>query len=211
MRKIRVLVITGSVIYLLCAYPLSAQVGLKAGINFSTLSQKGADLVSFSWGSAAGLTLGAFYTVNINEYLAFQPELYYSKKGGKLEGGILGVLGSKSVAIHYLELPLLLKLKFPTQSRINPSLFVGPYLSLKLSDRGEIKVLGIELEEELVGIKGSDFGLVFGGGIDFHVKNAIGIIDIRYDLGLVNIAEPILGIENEMRNRSLILMVGIGF
>jgi len=50
---------------------------LKAGINFSTLSQKGADLVSFSWGSAAGFTLGAFYTVNINEYLAFQPELYY--------------------------------------------------------------------------------------------------------------------------------------
>jgi hypothetical protein len=211
MRKIRVLIITGSVIYLLCAYPLSAQVGLKAGINFSTLSQKGADLVSFSWGSAAGFTLGVFYTVNINEYLAFQPELYYSKKGGQLEGGILGVLASKSIAIHYLELPLLLKLKFPTQSRINPHLFVGPYLSFKLSDKGEIKVLGIELEEELVKIKGSDFGLVFGGGIDFKVKNAIVILDIRYDLGLVNIAEPILGIENEMKNRSLILMVGCGF
>mgnify|MGYP001561762886 CR=1 FL=1 len=211
MRKSRVLAITGFVISLLCAYPLSAQVGLKGGVNFSTLSQKGAGLVSFSWGSAAGFTLGAFYTVNINEYLAFQPELFYSKKGGKLEGGILGVLGSKSIAIHYLELPLFLKLKFPTQSRVNPNLFVGPYLSLKLSDKGEIKVLGIELEEELVGIKSSDFGLVFGGGVDFNVKNAIVILDIRYDLGLVNIVEPILGIENEMKNRSLILMVGVGF
>jgi hypothetical protein len=71
--------------------------------------------------------------------------------------------------------------------------------------------LGIKLEEELVKIKGSDFGLVFGEGVDFKVKNAIVILDIRYDLGLVNIAEPILGIENKMKNRSLILMVGCGF
>jgi hypothetical protein len=182
MKKIRVLVIAGSLMALLLAYPLSAQVGLKGGVNFSTLSQKGADVVSFSWEMAAGFTVGAFYTVNISEYLALQPELYYSKKGGKLEGGILGVLASKSIAIHYLEIPLLLKLKFPTQSRINPSVFVGPYVSLKLSDKGEIKVLGLELEEELIEIKGSDYGLVFGGGVDFKVSNAMVILDIRYDL-----------------------------
>jgi len=211
MRRIRALIIAGSVVFSLCAYLLSAQVGLKAGVNFSTLSQKGAGLVTLSWEPAVGFTLGAYYTVNINEYLAFQPELYYSKKGGKLEGGILGVVASKSIALHYLELPLLLKLKFPTQSRINPSVFVGPYASLKLSDSGEIKVLGLELKEELIGIKGSDFGLVFGGGIDFKIKDAIMILDIRYDLGLVNIAEPLLGIENEMKNRSLILMLGVGF
>jgi hypothetical protein len=210
MRKIRVLVITGFLMFLLCAYPLSAQVGLKVGVNISTLSQKGADLVSIPWKSAVGFNVGAFYTLNINEYLAFQPELYYSKKGGKLEAGILSALASKSLAIHYLELPLLLKLKFPTQSKLSPNLFVGPYLSLKLSDKGEIKVAGIELEEEFIKIKGSDFGLVFGGGIDFKVSNVIVILDIRYDLGLVNVAEPILGIENEIKNRSFILMVGFG-
>jgi hypothetical protein len=211
MCKIRVLVVTGFLMFLLCAYPLSAQVGLKAGINISTLSQKSADLVSISWKSTIGFTVGAFYTIDVNEYLAFQPELYYSKKGGKLQESIISVLASKSIAIHYLELPLLLKLKFPSQSNINPSLFAGPYLSLKLSDKGEIKVLGIKLEEELVEIKGSDFGLVFGGEIDFKVSNAKVILDIRYDLGLVNVAEPILGIENEIKNRSLILMVGVGF
>jgi len=211
MRKIQVLVIAGFSLFLLCVNPLSAQVGLKGGINISTLSQKGADLVSVSWEPAIGFTVGACYTIDVNEYLAFQPELYYSKKGGKLEGSILGVLASKSLAIHYLELPLLLKLKFPTQGSINPNLFVGPYVSLKLSDKGEIKVLGIELEEELIKIRGSDFGLVFGGGIDFKVRDAVVILDIRYDLGLVNVAEPVLGIENEMKNRSLILMVGYGF
>ena len=211
MRKIQVLVIAGFSLFLLCVNPLSAQVGLKGGINISTLSQKGADLVSVSWEPAIGFTVGACYTIDVNEYLAFQPELYYSKKGGKLEGSILSVLASKYLAIHYLELPLLLKLKFPTQGSINPNLFVGPYVSLKLSDKGEIKVLGIELEEELIKIRGSDFGLVFGGGIDFKVRDAVVILDIRYDLGLVNVAEPVLGIENEMKNRSLILMVGYGF
>jgi len=211
MKKIQVLIITGFLMFLLCVYPLSAQVGLKGGINISTLSQKGANLVSVSWKSTTGFTVGAFYTINVNDYLAFQPELYYSKKGGKLEGSILSVLASKSLAIDYLELPLLLKLKFPTQGSINPNLFVGPYISLKVSDKGEIKVLGIELEEELIKVKDSDFGLVFGGEIDFKVSSAMVILDIRYDLGLVNVAEPILGIENEMKNRSLILMVGFGF
>lgn len=40
MRKIQALIIA---MFLLCAYPLSAQVGLKVGINISTLKQKGAD------------------------------------------------------------------------------------------------------------------------------------------------------------------------
>jgi len=211
MSKFRALFITGLIVFLLCPHQLSAQAGLKGGVNFSTLSQKGAGLVSLSWGSVTGFTVGAFYTANVNEYLAFQPELYYSKKGGQLEGSILSVLGSKSIAIHYLELPLLLKLRFPTRSSMSPSVFVGPYGSLKLSDKGQIKVLGLKLEEELIGIKSSDFGLVFGGGIDFKVGNALAILDIRYDLGLVNIAEPILGVENEMKTRSLILMAGVGF
>lgn len=211
MRKIQAPVVAGFLIFLLCAYPLSAQVGLKAGINLSTLSQKGADLISLSWEPAIGFTVGAFYAFNINDYLTIQPELYYSKKGGKLEGSLFNLLASKSLSIHYLELPLLLKIKFPTPGRIKPNVFVGPYGSLKLSDKGEIKVFGIELEEELIKIKGSDFGLVFGGGIDFKVRDAVVILDIRYDLGLVNIAEPLLGVENEMKNRSLILMVGVGF
>ena len=211
MRKIQILIITAFLMFLLCAYPLSSQVGLKGGINISTLSQKGADLISVSWKSVTGFTVGGFYAFNVNEYFAIQPELYYTKKGGKLEESILSVLASKSLVIHYLELPILLKLKLTSQGSISPNLFVGPYVSLKLSDKGEIKALGIKLEEELIKVKSSDFGLVFGGGIDFKVSNAIVFLDIRYDLGLVNVAEPILGIENEMKNRSLILMLGFGF
>jgi hypothetical protein len=56
----------------------------------------------------------------------------------------------------------------------------------------------------------SDFGLVFGGGIDYKVSNVTIILDIRYDLGLVNVGEPILGVENEIKTRSLVLMLGFG-
>lgn len=211
MRSILVSFVIGMSIYLLCAPSLPAQAGLKAGVNFSTLSEKGAGLVSISWGSATGFTVGAFYTANINENLAFQPEIYYSKKGGQLEGSVLSVLGEKSIAIHYLEVPLLFKLKFPTQASISPSVFIGPYGAVKLSDKGQIKVLGVKLEEELIGIKDTDFGFVFGGGFDFKVSNAKLILDIRYDLGLTNIARPIVGVENEMKTRSFVLMLGYGF
>ena len=211
MPKIRALWLAGLVVFLMCAHPLSAQVGMKAGVNFSTLSQKGADLLSLSWESYTGFTLGAFYTVGINDYLAFQPELYYSRKGGKLEGSIAGFMGSKSIDIDYLEIPLLLKLRFPTHSKISPSVFVGPYGAYKLSSGGTISILGYELEEGLIGITDSDFGLVFGGAIGYRVSNVTVILDIRYDLGLVNVGEPILGVENEIKTRSLIVMLGLGF
>ena len=211
MPKIRALSLAALVVFLMCAHPLSAQVGMKAGVNFSTLSQKGADLLSLSWESYTGFTLGAFYTVGINDYLAFQPELYFSRKGGKLEGSIGGFLGSKSIDIDYLEIPLLLKLRFPTQSKISPSVFIGPYGAYKLSSGGTISILGYELEEGLIGITDSDFGLVFGGAIGYRVSNVTVILDIRYDLGLVNVGEPILGVENEIKTRSLIVMLGLGF
>jgi len=210
MRQIRVLGFAGLIVFLLCPHQLSAQFGMKAGVNFSTLSQKSANLVSLSWKSTTGFTLGAFYTIGINDYLAFQPELYYSKKGGQLEASVLGLLGSKSLEIHYLEVPLLLKLRFPTQSSISPSLFIGPYGAYKLSSGGKIDILGYELEEGLIGITDSDFGLVFGGGIDYKVSNVTVILDIRYDLGLVNVGEPVLGVENEIKTRSLVLMLGFG-
>lgn len=210
MRKFRALWLAGLVVFLLCPHQLSAQVGMKAGVNFSTLSQKGADLLSLSWESYTGFTIGGFYTVGINNYLAFQPEIYYSRKGGKLEGSIAGFLGSKSIDIDYLEIPLLLKLRFPTQSKISPSVFIGPYGAYKLSSGGTISILGYELEEGLIGITDSDFGLVFGGAIDYKVSNVSIILDIRYDLGLVNVGEPILGVENEIKTRSLIIMLGFG-
>ena len=62
----------------------------------------------------------------------------------------------------------------------------------------------------MIGITDSDFGLVFGGAIDYQVSNVTIILDIRYDLGLVNVGEPILGVENEIKTRSLILMLGFG-
>ena len=210
MRKIQAGLIAGFLISLLFVSDLAAQAGLKGGVNFSTLSQKGADLLSLSWGSYTGFTIGGFYTFGINNYLAFQPELYFSRKGGKLEGSIGGFMGSKSIDIDYLEIPLLMKLRFPTQSKISPSVFIGPYGAYKLSSGGTISILGFELEEGLIGITDSDFGLVFGGAIDYQVSNVTVILDIRYDLGLVNVGEPILGVENEIKTRSLILMLGFG-
>ncbi|MGD9345532.1 MAG: hypothetical protein PVH84_06690 [Candidatus Aminicenantes bacterium] len=46
-------------------------------------------------------------------------------------------------------------------------------MPLKLSDKGEIKVLGIELEEGLIKVKSFDFGLIAGGGFDFRVSGAV--------------------------------------
>ena len=116
---------------------------MKAGVNFSTLSQKGADLSSLSWESYTGFTVGGFYTVGINDYLAFQPELYYSRKGGKLEGSIAGFLGSKSIDIDYLEIPLLLKLRISHPVQNQPRRIYRSLQSVSAHYRGQDQYSGV--------------------------------------------------------------------
>jgi hypothetical protein len=67
----------------------------------------------------------------------------------------------------------------------------GPYLSLLADDKYTIKnsYLG-ESESGITGLRGTDYGLIFGLGLDVNGTSTRFVFDYRFSLGLVDLALP---------------------
>ncbi len=175
--------------------------GLKGGLN-----------VAHMYGDAIGdqearvrFGGGAFLTYRMSEYFAIQPEVLLTVKGGDVTPGVIDEAGETTYELGYLEVPVLAKLYVPTDGRIQPNLFAGPVLDVKLAGEAD----GRDLDDAL---KETDFGLAFGGGLDFLLPVGRGLktvtLDARYTLGLVEVFD-VPG-EPEARNGAFTVMLGLG-
>lgn len=181
--------------------------GLKIGANFANFY--GEDLKELeeelgeNFESRLGICIGGFITFNISEMFAIQPEVLYSMKGSKAEGTLFGETFKLQFNLSYLEIPVLVKLRIPTQGNVKPSLFVGPSLAIKLSGKGKMEYAGESEEEDIEELKDTDFGLIIGAGVDFGKLT----VDLRYNLGLTKIPEE----DDDVKNKVISLMIGYSF
>lgn len=219
MKRLIITIFAIVVVFTLSSASVSAQgltAGLKGGMNIANLHGKdvkvleediGADLVS-----KMGFCAGGFITYNINDMFAIQPELLFTMKGAKAEKEILGETMKVTMKANYLEIPVLAKLSIPTLGTVKPSLFVGPSLGIKLSGKLKTEIAGISAEEDISeDLKSTDFGLVFGGGIDFGLGRGKLTVDARYTLGLTKVHEPEEEEEMDIKNGVISIMVGYSF
>jgi hypothetical protein len=158
--------------------------GVKAGANFSTFSGKDADgaqtLVGFNGGVFAGLGLA--------DHLSLQPELVYSLQGAKENDG---QGGTATQTANYLNIPVLLKYRFPM------GLFIetGPQIGFILS--GKVKDQGVSVDDKNV-FKSTDFSWALGAG--FHIPTTELAVDVRYNFGLSSIAADQSGTSFNVKN-----------
>jgi hypothetical protein len=129
-----------SVIFLVIVFGLgftqdvySGVFGIKGGVNFARMSNL--ELVEedmFDFGSKHGLIIGCFYRFDLGASFSNQPEAYFSMKGTKATGerSAYGVPYSYDFGfkLNYMEIPILMKYKFPANGKLKSSLFAGPYL-----------------------------------------------------------------------------------
>jgi len=169
--------------------------GVKGGLNMATISLDPDD-EDFDLKMKAGLAVGGFVEVGINDMLAFQPEFLFSMKGAKAEE--FGETAKFN--INVVEIPLLLRANFQTSGQATPFIVVGPGVSFKTS--AKIKVEG-QPDEDIDDIKSTDFGVIFGGGV------AVGraTIEARYDLGLSDLDDS----DGKAKSRTFSVLVGYGF
>ncbi len=218
MKRLIITIFAIVVVFTLSSASVSAQGltgGFKGGMNIANLHGKdvkeleeemGVDLVS-----KMGFCAGGFITYNINDMFAIQPELLFTMKGVKAEEEVLGETVKVTMKVNYLEIPVLAKLSIPTPGNVRPSLFVGPSLAIKLSSKLKIEYAGESEEEDIEELKSTDFGLVFGGGIDFGLGRGKLTVDARYTLGLTKVHEPEEGEEIDIKNGAISIMVGYFF
>ena len=146
----------------------------------------------------AGVVGGVSFRFPLADNLFLQPEALLSMKGFKEPGD------SNSITIYYLEMPVLATLRIPTEGSVTPFVSAGPALALKL----KASVNGNNRQEDIDGfVKGSDFGIVFGVGIDVGRFSVEG----RYTHGLANTSNDPDDSDFSAKNRTFAILAGVTF
>jgi hypothetical protein len=188
------------------AYGQGVSIGAKLGASLADLGGDIEDTdirTGFAGGAALGIDLGMI--------TGLQLELLYVQKGAEFSDVIDGVPVNVTAKLAYVEVPVLFNVVVPVpNSPIQPRFFGGPAISLELSCDFEAEANGESEEADCEDVeaptKSVDFGLVFGGGVDFAVGTGAVTVDGRYNLGLTNILDDDSG--DEVKNRSFQILVG---
>ncbi len=188
----------------LLASPGFAQVavtgGVKGGLNLADVSLDPEDPDSPCCGMKAGGALGAFLNVG-TPTVSFQPELLYSMKGAKGSDAF----EDARIKINVVEIPLLLRADPMSENRVHPFVTIGPAVSFRTSAKFEDP--SGEEEDLKDDTKSTDFGMIFGGGIAAGPAT----IELRYDLGLRNLADDPDDPDLSAKTRTLSILFGIRF
>jgi hypothetical protein len=183
----------------------NVELGIRVGVT--TTSFVGDADTDFAW--KAGFSGGFPITVHINERLAFQPEILFSKKGAKTNAVIEGIPLDLNFSISYLELPVLLKVTPTGGSTVRPFVSAGPVIAMNIDARVRFSAEGSSTEQtnQDDSIGPYDYGLAAGAGIDFDWNFRTFTLEARYTAGMSNLVDKD---DDPKRNAMFSVMLGIG-
>jgi hypothetical protein len=170
------------------------QFGVKAGANFTTLSddQGNSDRTQFNFNA------GVFAKMPIARFVSFQPELVYSGQGSRYDDGAGGI-GAQH--LNYFNIPLLFKFAHRSGFFFETGPQVGFLLSATQKDQG----FNLDLKPYT---NSADFSWVFGFG--FKIPESPVGIDFRYNVGISNINNnSVPGNNGTIRND--VLQIGLTY
>lgn len=183
----------GIIIACACMIPsVNAQVsvGLRAGILISKQDFK-EGMLNVDPKSKFGADVALLVEFPIGEVVAISPEFHWLQKGAKIKD-LNGPFTETSRTFNYLEIPVLLKLKFGEGAGF--FLFGGPsigYLFDATDKDGDGNTNDVNLDD----FNRAELGAHIGAGITLGPVN----VDARYILGFSNIANYD-GTDLEIRN-----------
>ena len=172
---------------------IRSSLGIKSGINFSTLRLDGSGSGAWKTAWKTGLVAGGFVNVQISNRFAIQPEFIYSSMGGHL---VSSGLGTDRYRLNYFSIPILAKIKICKHA----AAVVGPQVDIliqakKYTSAGYYKVTD--------NYKDHDF--LVTGGLEYWPLKFLSLTG-RYMYGLCDI-DP--GILLSMKNQGVQITVGI--
>lgn len=178
--------------------------GLRTGVAATTLAPKGNLLENNN--TTLSYTAGAFASVPLSQSFAFQPEINYIRKGRTDETSELSTTSASKFSNDYLQVPLLLQFRDARSLSSNGTAFyinAGPYAGFVLDSRAKTNAGGAMLA--LSESKKTDWGASFGIGYQSPLFSKAIRFDLRYDMGLSEIANQ----PADYRTKALSLTVGI--
>ena len=146
-----------------------------------------------------GLQAGASFQAGITPYFSLVSELYFLRKGGKLNVNNPLTSSESTLHLNSFEMPVLARFHYG-QFYVNG----GPSIAYNFSGNRKVNDVSTKLSfaNSAGGFKRFDAGMQMGGGIEFPFKQKRIVLDIRYNYGLTNIAH-----DKEMYNRAVMISV----
>lgn len=187
------------------------QFGIRAGLNFSNISQKyEGDNVLSTFDSRTSFHVGVIADIPLMESLYIQTGLYLQNKGSKNESD-----GEKqTVSPMYLEVPVLASYRYNFSDAAQLQVNFGPYLAYGIGGKWKEEYQHGDYTEEYdffgdgednAGFSRFDCGLQVGAGITLAKHYYIGV---AYEFGLTNISPDD---EDGMKTKNKNLMVSVGY
>lgn len=121
---------------------------------------------------------GGLLGYNFTKHLGVQLEVLYSTLSQKYADHTL----DRQIDINYVNVPLLLSLNVNRTNAFNLNVVVGPQLGVNVGSSVSTKgtANGNANTKAVLAVKENDFGIAYGGGVDFGLNAAR---TIRLDLG----------------------------
>ena len=155
----------------------SFRLGLKAGANFANVNGDGTKGANTS--TLVGFNGGAFIGLGLSDNLFIQPELVYSGQGFKESVNSGGTTFTATQNLNYFNIPVLVKYQLP----VGVYFQTGPQIGFLMSATAKADGSSSTDKQEF---KSTDFSWAVGAG--FQIPSTQLGIDLRYNIGLSNIA-----------------------
>lgn len=185
-----------------------SSVGIKGGVNLSTLSIDDNNDKNMK----IGFNVGVYNKIALTESFAIQPELLYSRQGLKVEyDGIAD--GETKFNLNYINLPIKLVFNLSEDFEFQFGPYVGYLIDANLkSDAELLGLFDIDSEDDVdrKNFNSIDYGLTAGLGFDLDPL----IIGVNYNLGLSQVAkddEFSYNMLGDAKNRVIQVYVGLKF
>src|SRR5262245_60302403 len=166
--------------------------GVEIGVNVDNPNVKGSDAGGVTISTKAGLAIGGFVEVPVNNVFSVQPELLYMMHRFDVSDN---GRAPDSEHLDTIEIPVLARINFPSQSKTHAYLVAGPGFSFVTRFK-ETRANGNENDLK-DGVETADVSLIAGLGV------AVGHFGIegRYDGGLRNVNKSLNGNDAGAKDR----------
>lgn len=151
--------------FMASSFAIAQTVGVKAGMNTSTISSDDSD-------PKFGFYGGAYVNVPVAKNFSIQPEVLFNNTGAKYHDD-----NDLKVSLSYISVPVMF------QYNALPNLYfeAGPQFSFLVDSKFKYKNVSLKANDY---IKGFDFGIGLGAG--YYLTKNIGV-NLRYVAGLTDV------------------------
>jgi hypothetical protein len=175
------------------------RVGILAGVNFANFSGSDANDAKSRTGAIGGLS----FDFHVAPHVGVEIDGLYSQQGA-VEPGKGGDLTLK---LDYVQVPVLLRYRFPTHTSVHPFLAVGPQVGFrvtcKVSSGGDSADCSDFTGENA---KSTDFSGTAAAGLGFGFgKNELSI-QARYNMGFSKVFS-----DSDVKNKVFSVLAGLSF